>query len=247
MFIFLGENYKMKKAILFDAYGTLFNEGKESVPIIAEDIVRKFELKTSPQEFFDEWKAKYLCIEERVFFNRQPFKTIKEINLESLASVFEKFSVKGSPSEFIDKLFYLWSFPKLFSEIRGVLSELKKDYVLGILSNTENKTLFSAVKYTGIEVDYILTSEEAKIYKPNSEIFLRACNDLGLNQNEAIYVGNSLSDIIGAKKAGLTMIHANRRRELLSNRIYLPDYEIKSLRPLPKIMRKIKNGKLAGI
>ena len=71
MFIFLGENYKMKKAILFDAYGTLFNEGKESVPIIAEDIVRKFELRMLPEEFFDEWKMNYLNIENEIFSNRR--------------------------------------------------------------------------------------------------------------------------------------------------------------------------------
>lgn len=37
----------MIKAILFDGYGTLFNEGKESVPKVAEEIVRKSQLRIS--------------------------------------------------------------------------------------------------------------------------------------------------------------------------------------------------------
>lgn len=229
----------MRRAILFDAYGTLFNEGKESVPRIAEDIVRKFELRMLSEEFFDEWKRNYLNIENEIFSNRRPFKTIREINLESLALTFEKFSINGSPSEFVDKLFYLWSFPKLFPEVKDILAELKESYVLGILSNTDNETLFSAVKYAGLEIDYILTSEKARNYKPNTGIFLRACNDLGLNKDEVVYVGNSLNDAVGAKRAGLMMIHVNRQRRSLNNLLYLSDYEVESLRPIPKIIREL--------
>ena len=230
----------MRRAILFDAYGTLFNEGKESVPIIAEDIVRKFELRMLPEEFFDEWKMNYLNIENEIFSNRRSFKTIKEINLESLALTFEKFSINVSPSEFVNKLFYLWSFPRLFPEVKDVLSDLKENYVLGILSNTDDETLFSAVKHTGLEMNYILTSEQAKSYKPNTDIFLRACNDLGLNKDKVVYVGNSLNDIVGAKKAGLMMIHVNRRKVPLNSPLYLPDYEVESLQPVPNIIRTYK-------
>lgn len=236
MFIFLEGVYEMKKAILFDAYGTLFNEGKESVPKIAEDIIRKCELNILPEELFNEWRKNYLSIENEVFFNKISFKTIKEINLESLTLTFEKFLIDKSPLEFVNQLFYLWSFPKLFPEVKDILADLKKNYTLGILSNTDNETLFSAVKHTGLDIDYILTSEMAKSYKPNIDIFLKACSDLGLNKEEVVYVGNSLNDIIGAKKTGLTMIQVNRKRELLENTIYLPDYKVKSLRPILRII-----------
>lgn len=184
------------------------------------------------------WRINYLNIEREVFSNRRPFKTIKEINLESLALTFERFSIEGSPSEFIDKLFYLWSFPSLFPEVKTVLADLKGNYTLGILSNTDNETLFSAIKHTTLEIDYILTSEEARSYKPNIDIFLRACCDLRLNEDELIYVGNSLNDITGAKKTGLRMIYINRRRAPLNSPLYLPDYEIESLDLIPKILKR---------
>lgn len=50
----------MIRAVLFDAYGTLFDEGKESVPRITGDIVRRFKLRMPSEEFFDEWKTNYL-------------------------------------------------------------------------------------------------------------------------------------------------------------------------------------------
>ena len=228
----------MIKAVLFDAYGTLFDEGKESVPRITEDIIRRFKLRMSLEEFFGDWKTNYLNIENEIFSNRRPFKTIKEINLESLALTLERFSINSSPSEFVNKLFYLWSFPKLFPEVKDILADLKESYALGILSNTDNVTLSSAVKYTGIEVDYILTSEDAKSYKPNTDIFLRACDDLELNKYEIVYVGNSLNDIIGAKRAGLMMIYVNRKKQSLKKPFYLPDYEIESLQPVPKIIKR---------
>ena len=229
----------MIRAILFDAYGTLFNEGKESIPRIAEDIVRKFSLKMLPEELFNRWKINYLNIEKGVFSNRLPFKTIKQINLESLTLTFENFSINGSPLEFVDKLFYLWSFPKLFPEVKDVLSELKENYVLGILSNTDDETLFSAVRHTGLEMNYILTSEQARGYKPNTDIFLRACNDLGLSKDEVVYVGNSLNDVVGAKTTGLIMIHVNRRKEPLKSLLYSPDYKCNSLQPISEIIKDL--------
>jgi len=232
----------MRKAILFDAYGTLFNEGKESVPKIAENIVRKFRLKISPEEFFKNWKTNYLNIEDEVFFHKRPFKTIKEINLESLTLTFKKFSINGSPSEFINDLFYLWSFPKLFPDVKKVLSDLKNNYILGILSNTDNETLFSAIKHTKIEIDYVLTSEQVESYKPNIEIFLKAREDLKLNKSKIVYVGNSLNDIIGAKRAGFKIIYVNRKKISLNKFLYSPDYEVKSLRLVPKIVKEAFGG-----
>lgn len=229
----------MRRAILFDAYGTLFDEGKESVPKISADIVRKFKLEVTPGEFFEEWKRVYLAIESKVVFRKRPFKTIKEINLESLAATFEKFSINSSPSEFVDKLFRLWSSPKLFPECKEVLTKLRENYVLGILSNTDNETLLSAVSFTGLKLDYILTSEEARSYKPNTDLFVKACNDLEQNMNSVVYVGNSPNDVIGAKKAGLIMILVNRRNESLNNPPFFPDYEAISLQAVPKIVRAL--------
>jgi 2-haloalkanoic acid dehalogenase type II len=128
----------------------------------------------------------------------------------------------------------------LFPEVKDILSDLKENYVLGILSNTDNETLFLAIKHTGLEMDYVLTSEEARSYKPNTDIFLRACNDLGLNKDKVVYVGNSLNDIVGAKKAGLIMIHVNRQKVPLNSPLYLPDHEVESLQPVPSIIRTYK-------
>ncbi|HIE41290.1 MAG TPA: HAD family hydrolase [Candidatus Aenigmarchaeota archaeon] len=125
-------------------------------------------------------------------------------------------------------------------EVKGVLSDLKGNYILGILSNTDNETLFSAVKHTELEKDYILASEKARKYKPNANIFLRACSDLGLNKDEVVYVGNSLTDIVRAKKAGLMMIQVNRQRSPLNSSLYLPDYEVESLLPISRIIRCFK-------
>lgn len=230
---------KKIKIILFDAYGTLFNEGKESVPKIAEKIVISLKLDISSKELFKEWKKNYLDTEKKVFSGRIKFKTIKEINIESLISTFQKFNIKSSPLEFVDKLFQLWSYPELFPEVDQVLNQLD-DYTIGILSNTDSKTLLSAIKYNNLKLDYVFTSEDTGCYKPNRGIFARACEDIGLNNDSIVYVGNSLIDIVGAKQSGLKMVWVNRYGVVLKDLFYRPDYEIKSLNLLVPILQSLK-------
>jgi 2-haloalkanoic acid dehalogenase type II len=230
----------MIQTILFDAYGTLFDEGKESVPKIAAEVVKKLKIEgVNQEELFNEWKENYLYLEQKVLSNSTEFKTIKEINIESLTTTFKKFKITESPLVFVNDLFHLWSKPRLFPEVNRVFHKLDK-YTLGILSNTDNGTLRSAIRHTKLKIDYVLTSERAGSYKPAKEIFLQACKDLSQDIDSILYVGNSMADIIGAKQAKFKMVWVNRKRvTILKDLNYRPDYEVKSLTSLPSILMQL--------
>ena len=219
----------MIRAMLFDGYGTLFNEGKESVPKIAREIVRDLELEISSEQLFEEWKSRYLALEKEVFSGKAKFRTIRAINLESLAVIFTKFGIHSNPKAFVDRLYDLWGDPKLFQDAIPALNLFKSKYVRGILSNTDNETLLNAINRRGLDIEYVLTSEMVGDYKPNEPIFKKACEDLNLRPTQIVYIGNSPVDIIGAKKMGMNMVWINRNGNKFTNLHYTPDFEIKSL------------------
>jgi len=231
----------MIDTLIFDAYGTLFDEGRESIPKVARYIVIDLSLKLEPEVIFESWSKNYFSLEKRLFDDEciHSFKTIRDINTESLRLTFNQFGINADPSKYINLLFRWWCTPNLFPEVRDVIKELSPKYKIGIVSNADNETLFSALEHTKLNVDYVLTSEIARSYKPNKNIFIKCLNDLNVKKSNILYVGNSIADILGAKSVGLTMVWVNRKGITIDDNLPKPDYEVKNLSYIPKIIKKI--------
>lgn len=225
----------MIKALLFDAYGTLFNEGKEVIPKICEKIAQKFGL--DKDEIFQRWKKEYLSLEEKFSTN---FMTIIEANIISLTTVFNNFKLpKEEIIYFIQMIRDSWGNPPLYEDVLENLNQLKEKYLLGVISNSDEETLKSALKKTGMDIDFLMTSERARSYKPKKEIFLKSIDEIGIGCKEAIYIGNSPVDIIGAKQSGLIMIHLNRHKIPSTQKGFSSDYTISSLSEIFSILKNL--------
>ncbi|MCL2884058.1 MAG: HAD family hydrolase, partial [Oscillospiraceae bacterium] len=58
----------------------------------------------------------------------------------------------------------------------------------------------------------VVTSEEARAYKPQREIFDFALHKFGLSSDEILYIGDSVrSDVLGAGAAGIQAVWINRK------------------------------------
>jgi len=219
-------------AIFFDCYGTLFNEGKELIPLIAEKIGKEYDVDS--QEIFHSWKHNYLALENN--FNKR-FMTIIGANNLSLTKTFMEFNLPPKDiSKFITILVDKWSNPELYPDVMPVITTLSENYMLGILSNTDNSTIYSAIKKSGLPLSHIVTSEECRIYKPDPAIFDYACDKFQIKKDHLIYVGNSSVDIIGSKRAGLTVIHLNRKNIPSHIGTYAADYIARDMGDLLKII-----------
>lgn len=227
----------MIKVLLFDAYGTLFNEGKEIIPQISEKIARKFGLETD--QIFQKWKKEYLALEEKFASN---FMTIIEANIISLTTVFDYFQLpKEEIMFFIQLIRDKWGNPDLYADVLKNMKKLEENYLLGIISNGDEETLKSALEKTGINIKFLMTSERAKSYKPQKEIFLKSLKELNVTCREAVYIGNSSVDISGAKNSGLLMIHLNRHNIPSDHNGFSSDHTINSLDDLFPILTELSN------
>lgn len=196
----------MAKAILFDFFGTLVQNGVERSPI--RQIHNMLWLDIPFHEFIGPFEKAFML---KKFDNL--FDAFKE--------VCAAFNLEPRP-DLLNNLVGLWNRNKLmarpFPETIEVLEELKKKYKLALISNTDCFSIedimlkYNLNKY----FDVLCYSYKEGYLKTDPELFKIALERLGMKEYDAIMVGDSLeSDIAGATQVGIHAILIDRmgRRE----------------------------------
>jgi 2-haloacid dehalogenase len=82
----------------------------------------------------------------------------------------------------------------------------------GILSNGSPAMLAAAVTSAmlGTLLDYILSVDTARIYKPSPEVYKLAPNAFGLEPTQIAFVSANGWDCAGAAAFGFRVVHVNR-------------------------------------
>ncbi|MDD5331680.1 MAG: HAD family hydrolase [Candidatus Nanoarchaeia archaeon] len=135
--------------------------------------------------------------------------------------------------------FFTW---RLFGA-KKALKKLKKNYKLAVTSNCAHKTIINLLKNAGIDYklfDAIVGDDDVKVPKPSPNEIKKAVR---ITKTKASYVvGDSIYDIMAAKRAKVKIISVltgHTSRKVLKEK--KPDYIIKSVRYLPKLLEMINN------
>jgi putative hydrolase of the HAD superfamily len=121
-----------------------------------------------------------------------------------------------------------------FPETEEVLSQLKRDFILAILTNGPPHHQREKLSESGLAhyFEVVVASGDIGIGKPSPEIFEHTLRVLKLNSIDAIMIGDSFErDIVGAHNAGMTSIWINSEGKNLDHEI-TPDFEICNLKEL---------------
>ena len=105
----------------------------------------------------------------------------------------------------------------LFEDVVPGLASLSERYMIGSISNG-----FADLEAIGIAAHFkaSIAAHQFGSAKPNSEIFIAACDALAIGPYEAVYVGDDpLLDVQGALNAGLQAIWMNRFHRTLPDHI----------------------------
>ncbi|KAL7017302.1 hypothetical protein ACKWTF_010312 [Chironomus riparius] len=107
-------------------------------------------------------------------------------------------------------LSFRYHFLQLPSELVQMLRQLRKNYLLAIISNGPSNAQWEKIHKLGLNMgknslfDFILISGDCEWEKPDARIFNAACNYLGVAPQNCIMIGDKLdTDIKGAIEAGL--------------------------------------------
>ena len=186
--------------IFLDFYGTLVGGDREAVEGICADIVSSHGLACCPSELAIEWGVNFFAQIERA--NDHAFRSLLECERRSLHRTLSNRGVWIDPAPYVHQLQAYWRKPRLFPDVAGALASCHLPICL--VSNVDRADLQAALDEVGLEFDYVVTSEDAKSYKPHPGIFQYALQMTGWPADRVLHVGDSLhSDVGGALGCGL--------------------------------------------
>jgi len=99
---------------------------------------------------------------------------------------------------------------KIYKETKPTLEKLF-NYKKAIITNTPKDCAKQILKQFNIEkfFDFIMTSDDVTMAKPNPEIVLKACKRFRVEPKDVILVGDTDSDVKAGKAAGCTVVGVN--------------------------------------
>ena len=216
------------KAIIFDAYGTLFD-----VNSAAEKCRSKIGDKW--ESFANYWRKtqlEYTWL--RSLMGRH--KDFWQITEDSLDKSMQAFNInKAMKNELLDLYKILSPYP----EVKETLEKLKeKRYKLAILSNGTPSLLNELVKSNDLQnlFDDIFSIEEVKIYKPSSKVYDMPVKKYSIKNEEIAFLSANTWDVSGGGNYGFTSIWVNRNKNIFDNLDYKPKNEISGLNQLIDIL-----------
>lgn len=222
-------------AIFLDFYGTISAGDREAVDSTCARIVETFGLPLSPGEMAVTWGEEFFrTVAES---NHDTFRTLYHCELTSLRITLAGMGIIADPEPFVADLEEYWANPPVYADALAFLRG--NELPVCVVSNADTAPLVSAIARHGLIFDAVVSSEEARCYKPDGEIFRSAARKLGVDPRRCIHVGDSLhSDIHGAKQLGITTAWLQRVSRIHDIGTAEADHVIADLSQLPQLLAR---------
>ena len=216
------------KAIIFDAYGTLFD-----VNSAAEKCKDKIGDKW--ERFANFWRTtqlEYTWL--RSLMDRH--KDFWQVTEDSLDKSIKVFDIDPSMR---NELLNLYKILSPYREVPGTLKALKeKKFKLAILSNGTPSLLDQLVKSNHLDnlFDDIFSIEQVGVYKPSSRVYDMPIKKYNINKSEVAFLSANTWDVSGGGNYGYQSIWVNRNNNIFDNLDFKPKYQIKDLSKLIQLL-----------
>jgi 2-haloacid dehalogenase len=226
-------------ALVFDAYGTLFD-----VHSVIQAAETQFPGRGTALSQL--WRAKqleYSWLRSLMQTDTSAHVDFNHVTQDALLYACESLKLDFSAAT-LTMLKRAYRTLDAFADARELLAALAADETLAklklaILSNGAPDMLQAVVAHNRVEnaFDAILSVEDAGVYKPDPRVYHLAVTRLGCPADEIGFVSSNGWDAAGAKAFGFTVFWVNRAKaptELLGE---TPDHVIGSLTELPALIR----------
>ena len=216
------------KAIIFDAYGTLFD-----VNSAAEKCKDKIGDKW--EGFANFWRTtqlEYTWL--RSLMDRH--KDFWQVTEDSLDKSIKVFDIDPSMR---NELLDLYKILSPYKEVPETLKTLKeKKFKLAILSNGTPSLLDELVKSNHLDnlFDDIFSIEQVGVYKPSSRVYDMPIKKYNIDKSEVAFLSANTWDVSGGGNYGYQSIWVNRNNNIFDNLDFRPKYQITDLKELIKLV-----------
>lgn len=208
----MSNNLSTVKALTFDVFGTVVDWRSSIIKELTElgeskGITADWEL------FADKWRGGYAPSMDKVRKGELPWKSIDQLHRMVLDQLLDEFQINDLSEGERFRLNKAWHRLEPWPDTVEGLTRLKKKYIIATLSNGNISLLTNMAKHSKLPWDVILSSELARHYKNDREVYLTALSLLDLQPEELMMCAAHQDDVTAAKEAGLKTAYINRPLE----------------------------------
>ena len=218
------------KALVFDAYGTLFDV--HSVTRLADSLFAGRGAALSQA-----WRSKQLEYTWlRSLMGR--YDDFNAVTADALDWALDSLGLAAGPAE-RSALMQAYRSLATFPEVRGALERLGGRRPLAILSNGHPDMLDAVVDHNELRVffgDRVYSVHEAGVFKPDPRVYALACAGLELPAESIGFVSSNGWDAAGARSFGFTAWWVNRGKAPLERLGSPPDAAVDDLAGLARLL-----------
>ena len=238
------------RAVLLDAYGTLFHFEPESLSILFRSIVERLDVPIDSETLLQYWRTHETAFRQsRVWLDDDgrwdapppdQFTPYRDAWLDAfeLASTELNLNPAYAPAA-IDMFYEDLKGREMYRDVAPALEALRARVPIAIVSNADHEYLHGTLRTHNLSFDHVIHSEGTQVYKPHPRIFQTALDAFGIDDpSQAIYVGDTpKEDIQGPQGVGIPAVWVNRTGADWPQDVpTTPDYEVTNLLGLVDIV-----------
>jgi len=230
------------RAVFYDSKTTLF-DWAWSWRQAADQIAAKYGGGFDVDAFYEDWIVMFEGFQRRAAFNR--YADLTNHIRDGLQYAYRLYGIPGEADKDVQIYVDLQSRVEPFPE---VVDQLHRQRALGvktfIFSDVETRFIEMYVsKLKGFTPDFVGSSEQARIHKPNPRVYRWVLAQVGLEARDVLYCAAPQFDIQGALGCGIKAAWLRRPRARLGRKNVTfeagdvpADYEIEDLHQLTRIL-----------
>jgi len=219
------------KAVLFDFDGTIidlnFKYAESRIAII--NFLKELDFDASIFSLYDTAQTVIEKVEKQIIEKSMNTK-LSEIK-DKIWSIIDEFEVEAVNAS------------ELVKETKSILKLLsEKGIKKGLVTNSGRKAVQLALIRHGLErgFDAVVTRDEVDRLKPYGEGIELALRILSVPIENAVYVGDSVNDMLAAKNANISSIIVNRKASYIEKlRKLSPNYIVNSLSEAMDLLKQL--------
>lgn len=200
------------KALVFDAYGTLFD---------VHSVVRRCDAfwPGKGTALSQLWRAKQLEYTWQRSLMRR-YAPFSQVTREALGYACEALELPLDPAN-TEALMQEYLRLSAYPDVPKALAQFRTR--TAILSNGSPDMLEPLVQHSGLKFDAVLSVDALKVYKPAPEVYQLAVDRLGVARQDIGFVSSNCWDALGAKAFGFRVHWINRGQAPVDRLGFAPD------------------------
>ena len=240
--------------VAFDMFGTLVHNEVDEWVVTLGAIAGEQGLGIDGPAFHAEWRTHEVEFRKRRTNMADPeasppFMTYWEAWRDAFVTSLDVLGLVGdadaAATRCVDDLGRRYAFP----DVDDALAGLKGRVPLAVMSNADDRFLLPVLALNGWTFDAVVSSEQARAYKPDPRAFRALCEATDTAPERVLYVGDSpYDDAHGAKLVGMQTVLVRRDQRTPGRtpppdavRLLEPDHEIDALTELVPLLETLRS------